>query len=121
VISYAWLQSYGLPTDGSADYADPDGDGMNNWQEWLAGTIHTNAASVLRMLSAIPGSTNVVVTWSSVSTRAYSVMRATNLVTVPPFSVLKSNIAGLIGTTSFTDTNPPAGPAAFYRVLVQSQ
>jgi hypothetical protein len=48
-------------------------------------------------------------------------MRATNLVTVPPFSVLKSNIAGLIGTTSFTDTNPPAGPAAFYRVLVQSQ
>jgi hypothetical protein len=120
VISYAWLQSYGLPTDGSADYTDPDRDGMNNWQEWVAGTNPTNAGSVLRMLSAKPtGTTNVVVTWSSASTRAYSLVRATNFLAVPAFSVVWSNIAGLADTTSFVDTNPPADPAAFYRVIVQ--
>jgi hypothetical protein len=118
VLPYAWLQSYGLATDGSADYADPDGDGMNNWQEWVAGTNPTNAASVLKMLSAIPIATNVVITWTTVSNRSYNLARSTNLRSLPVFTVLSSNIGGLSGTTSFTDTNRRAG-AAFYRVAVQ--
>jgi len=85
----------------------------------VAGTNPTNSASVLQMISATPGATNAVVAWSSVNTRTYCLARATNLTAVPAFSVTWSNIAGLAGTTSFSDTNPPAG-AAFYRVAVQA-
>jgi hypothetical protein len=53
-----WLQQYGLPTTGPADHTDPDLDGMNNWQEWVCGTCPTNAQSVLRVVSALPTSTN---------------------------------------------------------------
>ena len=118
-ISYAWLQQYGLPTDGSADSADTDGDGMNNWQEWIVGTNPTNAASVLRMLSATGAVSGVTVAWSSVTGRSYSLERATDLGASPAFSLLQSNIAGLAGTTSFNDTNPPVSGPAFYRADVQ--
>jgi hypothetical protein len=116
---YNWLQSYGLAADLSAISADPDQDGMNNWQEWLAGTNPTNAASVLRLQRPlfVPGS--VTLTWSSVTNRAYFVERATNLALLPAFSLLQTNIQGLLDTTSFTDTNPPISGPAFYRVGVQ--
>ena len=85
LISYAWLQQYGLPTDGSADYTDADGDRMNNWQEWIAGTIPTNALSVLRLLSPATGVSGVTVSWQSVSGRTYFLERGTDLGARRPF------------------------------------
>ncbi len=59
--SIAWLQHYGLPTDCAADFVDLDADGLNNWQEWRHQTDPTNPLSVLRLLSASFGGTNVTV------------------------------------------------------------
>ncbi len=119
IISYAWLQQYGLLTDGSADHADPDHDGSNNWQEWRAATDPTNAASALRMLLATGTGSDVTVSWSSVTGRSYSLERATEMGAAPDFSLLRSNIAGLAGATSFTDTNAVGATPRFYRVRVQ--
>ncbi|MDB6122054.1 MAG: hypothetical protein JWQ71_1047 [Pedosphaera sp.] len=116
-ISYAWLQQYGLPTDGSADLADSDNDGMNDSQEWRAGTDPTNAASVLKLFTPTLTTPHVILTWSSVTNRSYFVQRTTNLSAASPFSVLKASIPGQSGTTSYTDTNAP-GPV-YYRVGVQ--
>ena len=118
VISYAWLQQYGLPTDGSADFTDPDRDGLNNWQEWRCLTDPTNALSVLRLLSAVPIGTNVTVTWQSVAGVTYFLERSTNLLAKPPFSLLAPNLSGQPGTTTYTDTTTTNAGPYFYRVGV---
>ncbi len=111
-----WLQQYGLPADGTADYADSDGDGMNNWQEWIAGTIPTNAASVLLLSSPSNSVSGVTVTWQSVNTRTYYLQSSTNL---PAFTSIQSNLIGQAGTTSYTDTTVTNSGPYFYRVGVQ--
>jgi hypothetical protein len=72
IISYAWLQQYGLKTDGSADHADPDHDSMDNWQEWICGTNPTNALSVLRMFAPVVEPHEITLAWQSVSNRPTS-------------------------------------------------
>ena len=119
VLSYAWAQQYGLPTDGTADFADPDHDGMNNWQEWKAGTIPTNAASVLQLSSPSNSVSGMIVTWQSVSGVTYYLQRSTNLSAQPVFSTIQSNIVGQTGTTSYLDTNAAGHDLSIYRVGVQ--
>jgi hypothetical protein len=118
VISYAWLQQFGLPTDGSADANDPDADGHTTWQEWRTGTCPTNALSVLRLLSASPDGTNITVTWQSVEGVSYFLERSTSLGGPPCFVPVATTIVGKPGSTSFTDTNAAALAPRFYRVGV---
>ena len=113
-----WLQKYGLPTNGSADYADPDCDIMNNWQEWVCGTCPTNPFSALCLLSAAPTGTNVTVSWQSVAGVNYFLARSANL--AAPFTLVATNIIGQAGTTTYRDTNASSAGRFFYRVGVNS-
>ena len=120
MLSYAWAQQYHLPTDGSADFADLDGDGMNNWQEWIAGTNPTNAASVLKMYSPTNRPAGLVVSWQVVSNRTYYLQRATNLVGPGAFIIIASNLTKQAKSIQFTDTTATAQAPRFYRVGVQT-
>ena len=121
MISYAWAQQYGLPTDGSVDYADLDGTGFNVYQDWIAGLNPTNALSVLAMLPPAPTNnpSGLVVSWESVSNITYFLQSSTNLGAHPAFSTIQSNLLGQAGTTTYTDTNAVGNGPIFYRVGVQ--
>jgi hypothetical protein len=117
---HTWLASYGLPTDGSADYLDSDGDGMNNWQEYLAGTNPTNANSVFRITSAqmIPGG-KLVLRWLSESNRMYDVMRGTNLAAATNAFLPLPGATNLTGTPPvnvWTDSVSGVSTRGFYRL-----
>lgn len=101
---------------------DSDRDGMPDWAEMLAGTSLSNAASRLAVQSVGQSgdlAAGFRVEWSSTLGTFYSVDRTTNLLdALNGFTPLRTNIPGLLGTTSFTDTNfPPSGPC-FYRINV---
>lgn len=116
IISYVWLQEHGFPTDGSADFADPDGDGFTNWQEWRSGTDPTNSLSFLHLFSPFFSGTNIVVSWQSVTNRTYTLELTTNLGVVL-FLPLASNIAGKATATFSTNGSLPG--SSVYRVRVE--
>jgi hypothetical protein len=117
VISYAYLQQYGLPTDGTVDFADLDGTAFNVYQDWIAGLNPTNSASVLAMLTpADTVNTNgITVMWQSVTNILYNLQRSTNLFV---FTTIQPNIIGQTNTTSYTDTSATNNFSYLYRVGV---
>jgi len=120
---HAWLASYGLPSDGSADYLDSDGDGLSNSQEYQAGTNPTNAGSVFKITSGqtSSGRAQFVLRWLSVSNRLYDVMRGTNvaagvgaLMPVPG----ATNLPGTPPVNTWTDSIGGSAVPSFYRLRV---
>ena len=67
-ISDAWRQQYfghidPRANDQSRAQDDPDGDGMSNLMEFLAGTDPTNSASYFHIIAVAPSGNDLLVTW----------------------------------------------------------
>jgi hypothetical protein len=114
-----WLQGYGLSTVASATYTDSVADGLNNWQEWICGTVPTNSSSLLTLLSVSNTLSGAALNWQSVTNRTYFLQCSTNLGIPPAFSSIQSNIVGQSGTTTWTDTAATNNSRYLYRVGVQ--
>jgi hypothetical protein len=114
IISYAWLQQFGLPIDGSAVFTDPDGDGVDNYHEWLAGTNPTNRFSSPAQLTITPAATNLVLTWPT-NAVGFTLQSTTNLVSPVVWSTNSPVPVVIYGQN--TVTNPIAAPRQFYRLV----
>jgi hypothetical protein len=107
-LPIAWLLSNFSTTNVNAN-ADPDGDGMSNAQEYLAGTNPNdhNDRLAITNYSAATGGTLVTLTWKSVPTRLYYIQKTTGL-TPPSWSDSGLGIItpdGATTTRSFSDTS----------------
>jgi hypothetical protein len=125
-IPNGWKQQYGLnPLDPTVANADPDGDGLSNLQEFLAGTDPTNSASTFQITSVQAQGNDILITWSVVTSKTYAVELATNTVDgsyTNAFSALVTvavPAAPVITETNYLDTGAVTnGVTRFYRVRV---
>jgi hypothetical protein len=121
-VPFAWLDAYGLAMNGdyeAAALADSDGDGMANWQEYVAGTDPTNGASVLQLTAVNPvdGTNGFVLDWNSASGRFYSVWCSTNLL-ISNFTALASGLPATPTINVWTDSASSSLTSRFYRIVV---
>jgi T5SS/PEP-CTERM-associated repeat protein len=110
-----WAQAH-IPDSGQwKTDQNPDNDAFNNWQEYIADTDPTNAASFFR-ITDITHASPVTVYFGSSTGRVYTMQGRSNLV-----AGVWTNVSGAGprfgagGADSMADTNEPtAGP--FYRM-----
>ena len=113
-----WKQQYVLdPFDPNLGSKDSDGDGMNNLQEYLAGTDPTNSVSAFRISSITRLGNDVRVTWfmGSGKTNALQFAGGSGFTTnfVDLFTVTNTVGSG----TNYLDIGGATNmPARFYRV-----
>ena len=117
MISYAWLQKYGLPINPSTDTADPDGDAVDNYHEWLAGTDPTNPLSSPAQLTIIPSGvppSRIILTWPT-NAVGFTLQSTTNLISPVVWST--NSPAPVVIAGQNTVTNPITGAQQFYRLV----
>ena len=94
----------------NAASGDRDGDGQDNYSEYVAGTQATNAGSLFATAGASTSAgTKYVVSWPASAGRTYTVYKGTNL--LQSFQLLATGLTG--GT--YTDTVASAS-RVYYRV-----
>ncbi len=104
------LSPYVLASGGTANYTDHPPLGESRYYQVV---VVTNAPPVIHSIVGA-GTTNVVLTWSAISSRTYQVQYKTNF-SATNWSAIVPNVVATGITATLTD-HPPAGSPRLYRV-----
>jgi hypothetical protein len=126
----SWFNSYGLAGDYNAlELADPDGDGLATWQEYIAGTDPTNPNSKFSTIITNAAG-KIIVSFASVQAtgpnypqemRYYDMQYSTNLMASPAWQAVPG-YTGIVGSGSLiVYTNATSNKMGAYRVNVRLQ
>lgn len=99
----------------AAEATDADGDSFTAGEEYIAGTDPNDADDFLK-INSVSNTNGLVITWSSVEGRNYSIITNTSLSVGTP-GTLVSGIAGVDGETAYTGTVSGAS-TVFYEIGV---
>ena len=120
-IPLSWWLRFGLDTNTASAADDPDGDGANNWEEYIADTNPTNPASIFtnRITTAI-GQAAITLTGGGPTTnsRWYDVWESTDLMS-GVWSPMNFNIQGAANGDPLSLTVTNSGNEGFYQTGVK--
>lgn len=113
-LNNSWEKSLGT----SPGQADTDGDGMDDYKEFLSGTDGNNAGDYLRMVGVMPAlNGDAIVYWASVPGKTYQVeFTDGDLAASPAFTAMGSPITATGATTQVTHPAGLTSSNARYRV-----
>jgi serine-aspartate repeat-containing protein C/D/E len=95
---------------------DPDGDGLSNFEEFLAGTDPLKADSLLRITYFKPVDNGIEIRWDSVPGKVYSIEHAKSLNSL--WLPIKTGIAADDTVTSFI---VPGADGGFFRIVLHAE
>ena len=109
-----WEQANGTSIFIADAEDDPDGDGLTNWEEYLAGTLPNEASSVLRVENISSAPNSITFEFLAVSNRTYRILFSPSMKSGSWTEL--GTIDGQSITRWVTITNAVSSSPGFYRV-----
>ena len=121
-LADSWERWYFLNAGGVDPEDDPDGDGLTNLGEFIAGCDPTDGGSYFSIKSmlcgeapALPGISAIELRWPSAEGRAYTVKWSAAV--AGPYSILESGIPATPPMNAYAVESAP--PRGFFKVIVE--